>query len=224
MKKVLIISAHPDDDILGCGGLMSKYRETVDFNVIFIGEGSTCRFSNPESNQAKEAISERNSYAEKALNFLGVEKLTFFNKPCGRFDMIPLIEINKIIENEISTFKPDTIFTHSQFDNNKDHVKVYDSTMISTRPGCGVKTVYSYEVLSSSEWSFNSPFNPNVFFSLSEDNVKEKWEALSFYESEIKPFPYPRSKEGIFSNANQRGIQCGSNYAEAFTILRQFII
>jgi len=223
MKKVLIISAHPDDDILGCGGILSKFKGGVNFKVVFIGEGSTCRYSTPDSNEAKKEVEIRNTYAKEALGLLGVNDYSFYNLPCGRFDIIPLIEINKIIENEISNFNPDTVFTHSNIDTNKDHVKVFESTIIATRPGCGVNNIYSYEVLSSSEWNYNKSFNPNVFFTLSKKNVNEKWAALEIYLSEVKLFPYPRSKKGITSLATYRGMQCDSIYAEAFTLVRQFI-
>jgi len=222
MNRILIISAHPDDEILGCGGIMSKFRDKSTFKILFIGEGSTCRFQSPSLPEAKEEIIIRNRFAEKALNHLEIKEFSFNNLPCGRFDIIPLIEINKIIENEINDFKPDTVFTHSDADSNKDHVKVNESTIIATRPGCGVKNVYSYEVLSSTEWGFKKLFKPNVFFSLSKRNIDEKCEALEFYKSEIKDYPFPRSTEGIYTLAQRRGMQSGNNYAEAFELVRQF--
>ena len=224
MNRALVISAHPDDDILGCGGVMSKLKNEIEFKVIFIGEGSTCRYSNPETTEAKKEIDNRNAYAKKALEFLGVKEFSFYNMPCGRFDQVPLIEINKIIEKEISDFKPDTVFTHSDCDSNKDHVKVHDATIISTRPGYGVECVYTYEVLSSTEWGFNQAFTPNVFFSLSDTNVNEKFEALDMYLSEVRPFPHPRCKKGIITLATQRGMQSGNSFAEAFRLIRQIKI
>ena len=156
------------------------------------------------------------------MNSLGVSEFSFYNLPCGRFNTKPLIEKNKLIEKEINSFNPDTVFTHSNNDSNKDHVIVYESTIIATRPGSGVKKILSYEVLSSSEWNYNHPFSPNVFFSLNKKNIDDKCNALSMYKSEIGPFPYPRSNEGIINLANRRGIQCGSPYAEAFSLVRQF--
>lgn len=222
MNRVLIVSSHPDDDILGCGGIMSKFRDKIQFKVVFIGEGSTCRFSDPNTVKAKKEIDIRNSYAKKALKYLGIKNVVFYNLPCGRLDQVPLIEINKIIESEISDFKPDTIFTHSSSDSNKDHVKVYDATIIATRPGCNVKDVYSYEVLSSTEWGFGNVFKPNYFFSLAKANVNDKWEALNIYSTEVKPFPFPRSEKGVFTLASFRGMQCDNEFAEAFKLIRSF--
>lgn len=222
-KKALIIASHPDDDILGCGGLISKFKEHVEFKVIFIAEGSTCRFDDCDDPEAKKEVSKRNGFAISALNFLGVSNYFFYNLPCGKLDQIPQLTINKIIEKEIKDFKPDAVFTHSNSDSNKDHHKVYDSTIIATRPGCGVDFVFSYEVLSSTEWGFGKTFSPNVFFSLNKNNLKDKWKALQFYESEIKEYPYPRSEEGINTLAKYRGLQSGNAYAEAFTLVRGII-
>ena len=91
MKKVLILAAHPDDDILGCGGILSRYQKEINFKVIFLGEGSTCRYKVPESSEAIKEIKVRNGYAKNALNSLGVSEFSFYNLPCGRFNNIPLI-------------------------------------------------------------------------------------------------------------------------------------
>jgi len=221
-ERVLIVSAHPDDDIIGCGGIISKFRQEARFKVIFICEGSTCRFSYPGSSEAQEALKERTECAKESLKYLGVSEYEFYDLLCGRLDQEPQIKINKIIEKEISLFKPDTVFTHSNVDSNKDHSKVYDATIIATRPESFVKDVYSYEVLSSSEWGFNQPFSPNVFFELSEQDVANKWRALEFYKTEIRDRPHPRSKEGVFSLAKVRGAQSGFAFAESFKLIRSF--
>ena len=226
MNRALIIAAHPDDDILGCGGVISRskrYYDNTVYKVIFIAEGSTCRFDDPESPEARNEILKRNLDGIEALKYLKVDDQHFYNLPCGRLDQVPQIEINKIIENEINEFKPDTVFTHSKCDSNIDHHKVYDATIIATRPGCGVNKVLSYEVLSSTEWGFSKSFTPNVFFKLSEEDIINKWNALSKYKSELKEYPYPRSQKGIKSLAQYRGIQSGNEYAEAFQLIRQTI-
>lgn len=227
MKKVLIIAAHPDDDILGCGGLISKYRNVIDFRVIFIAEGSSCRYDKEDikDEQTLKVIKERNGFGIKALQLLGVEDFKFFDFPCGRLDQTPIIEINQTIEKEIQDYKPDTVFTHSFEDTNNDHIIVHRATQMATRPGSStfVEKVYAYEVLSSSEWRFTHTFSPNYFESLSEEDIRSKWLALAEYESEIKKFPYPRSEEGIFTLAKYRGLQSASTYAEAFKLIRQII-
>ncbi|MDA8958839.1 PIG-L family deacetylase [Akkermansiaceae bacterium] len=224
MKKVLILAAHPDDDVLGCGGLMAKYSEVVEFRVVFIGEGSSCRFVKEKigTKEVIDTIHQRNNFGVEALKILGVDDIVFYDLPCGRLDQHPILEINKIIEKEIRNFKPDTVFTHSEKDANNDHVVVNKSTMMATRPGAvsGVKRVYTYEILSSSEWKFTDVFDPNYFESLTHEQVKLKCKSLAAYESEIKDYPYPRSEEGIVVLAKYRGMQANLPYAEAYKLIR----
>jgi LmbE family N-acetylglucosaminyl deacetylase len=225
MKRVLIIAAHPDDEILGCGGLISKYEPLgVIFKVVFIGEGSSCRFHDQTSKLAIDAIKERNFAAKEALTFLNVLDFNFHDLPCGRFDQVPIISINKIIEKEIIEFKPDTVFTHSPYDANSDHKIVFNSTIMATRPTASnhVHRLLSYEVLSTSEWAFINTFTPNYFEALSEKQVNLKWRALALYESEIRSYPFPRSNKGIKALAMMRGMQAGLKYAEAFHLIREF--
>lgn len=222
-NRVLIISAHPDDDILGCGGTISKFSDKIEFRVIFIAEGTSCRYQDPTCQESLEEIEVRNNYGELALNYLGVTNYHFYNLPCGRLDQVPLIEINKIIESEIKFFDPHTILTHSGTDTNKDHCKVYDSTMIATRPCGPVKNVLSYEILSSTEWQFDNTFSPNVFVSLDENDIINKIKALRHYKSEIKDFPYPRSDEGIRTLSQYRGLQSGNKNAESFKLVRSIV-
>jgi LmbE family N-acetylglucosaminyl deacetylase len=225
MKRVLIIAAHPDDEILGCGGLISKYQALgVIFKILFIGEGSSCRFEEPKSNEALMEIKERNSSAIRSLKSLGIIDVEFNNLPCGRLDQVPIISINKIIENAINTFLPDTVITHSPYDANNDHKIVFNATIMATRPAAQnvVNKVMSYEVLSSSEWAYVQTFAPNYFEELTEKDVESKWQALSHYETEIKNYPFPRSRDGVRALAMIRGMQSGVKFAEAFHLIRKF--
>lgn len=229
MNKILIIAAHPDDDILGCGGILSKYKNTDKIiRVIFIAEGSSCRYSIQDisSIDVKNEIQLRNGFGIKALNYLGINDYAFYDFPCGRLDSVPIIDINKVIEKEIKKFQPDTLFTHSEYDTNNDHRIVNRSTLMAARPlpTSSVLSIFSYEVLSSSEWNFGGGFfEPNYFIELSEKNIQDKISALNFYKSEIKPYPFPRSKEGIKINCQNRGMQVGVIYAEAFKLLKTLV-
>lgn len=225
MKKILIIAAHPDDEILGCGGLIAKYINSgATFKVLFMGEGSSCRFSNPSDSKISSAISERNKFAAQAMKLLGIDNFQFFNLPCGRFDSVPIIEINKLIENAINDFQPDSIFTHSIDDANNDHQIIFRATLMATRP-CAfpfVSRVFSYEVPSSSEFAYTTQFAPNVFEDLSAEALGMKWQALKCYESEIRDFPFPRSEKGIHALAMYRGMQCGAYFAEGYRLIREY--
>ena len=191
---------------------------------MYIGEGSTCRFVDTSSKVAKTAIAKRKNSAIEAMKILGVNDYTFHDLPCGRFDQIPILEINKIIEKSIDEFSPDTVFTHSSKDTNSDHRILFNSTLMATRPvkENKVNQLFSYEILSSSEWKFNDAFLPNYFFSLEETHVKAKWEALKAYSSEIKQYPFPRSQEGVKALAMYRGMQAGFKYAESYELIRGY--
>ena len=225
MKRILIIAAHPDDEILGCGGIIVKYKKIGAYiKVLFLGEGSTCRYEDYKSVEAIASIAERNLWATEALDVLGVDHFKFYNLPCGRFDQVPLLTINKIIEKTIAEVKPDTVFTHSDVDSNNDHRVVFRSTIIATRPSSKhiVNRVLSYEVLSSSEWGFDHAFQPNYFIEISESQLEKKWEALKCYQTEMREAPFPRSWRGVQTQASLRGAQAGTNFAEAFRLIREF--
>ena len=225
-KKVLIVAAHPDDDILGCGGMLSKYKKIYDFKVLFIGEGSSCRFDDLDKRKdvIEKTIEIRNNYAMNALQIFGVTNTAFHNLPCGRLDTIPIIQINKIIESAIVDFQPDALLTHSEFDANNDHRIVYRASIMAARPGVfkNLKTLMSFEVLSSSEWNFSETFLPNHYESLTLKDLNYKWRALRCFESEIRKYPHPRSEEGLKTLAMFRGMQSGQKYAEAYKVIRNF--
>ena len=225
MKRALIIAAHPDDEVLGCGATIAKYSKIgVEFMVIFIAEGSSCRYVDPNCPSSTNAIKSRTKMATNAMSILGINEYCFHDLPCGRLDQYPIIEINKLIEKAISKFEPDTIFTHSENDANNDHRIVSRATTMATRPGAlnRVERLLSYEVLSSTEWSFGDPFVPTIFEQIDENELRLKWHALTAYETEVKTFPFPRSEEGIRARAMTRGMQSGVPLAEAFYLIREF--
>ena len=223
-EKILIVAAHPDDEVLGCGGYISKYIKTKEFKIIFIGEGTSCRYEKSNNRQKiNKEILQREKQSIKALNYLGVKKYKFYNMPCGRFDSIDIIEINKIIEKEIKLFKPNKILTHSSDDCNNDHRIVNRSVIMATRPmllNKHLKTIISFEVISSTEWNFESQFSPNYFENLTEKNVKDKIKAFYFYKSEVQKNQLPRTSDGIKTLAKYRGKIISTKFAEAFKIIR----
>lgn len=226
-NRTLVIAAHPDDEVLGCGGVMAKLRKrAAAVRVLFVGEGSSCRFEAAErrSPECIATVARRVEDARTALGRLGITEMTFLDNPCGRFDTVPLIDIGKSIEREIANFEPDTILTHALADVHNDHKIVFQATLQATRPGAlnRVATILSYEVLSSSEWTFVDGFLPNYFVPIA-DEIDAKLNAIAAYASEIKPFPFPRSAEAVRALAMLRGSQAGELYAEAFHIVRSIM-
>ena len=226
-KKVLIIACHPDDEILGCGGFLDKYKNQYKFKVIFLAEGSSCRYKDKvkyELNINRDIASRQNS-AIKALKLFSISDISFFNHTCGQLNKVPQTILNKIIEDQIQIFRPNIVFTHSNKDLNLDHQTIVKSVLVATRPTSIkniISEIYSFEILSSTEWNFLNKFKPNYFVSMSKKNILNKWNALKCYKSEIQKKPHPRSLFGIETLAKYRGLQCGSNFAESYEIIRSF--
>lgn len=222
-KKILVIAAHPDDETLGCGGLLYQNSKNNYVKVIFLGEGTSCRFSeNDEKVKIDEEIKKRKKYCINALKILGVKKYEFYDLKCGNFDQIPIIKIGKIIEKEIAKFKPNIIFTHSKNDVHIDHQISYKATIQATRPSINnyIEKILTFEILSSSEKNFEDAFSPNYFVEISKNALNKKMKALNCYKSEISKHPFSRSLLNLKSLAIFRGAQSGTNFAEAFKIVR----
>ena len=224
--KILIIAAHPDDEVLGCGGTISSLSSKgIDIRILFLSEGVSSRFDNNQKNLKKlnNEIKLRNNNSIKALKILGVNKKNIFfeNYPCCKLDTIPRLNLVKVIEKHISIFKPSIIFTHFMDDVNIDHKITFESVLAATRPynNRSIESIYLFEVLSSTEWNFVSPFPANCFFDISE-TIKKKISAMKAYKKEYKSHPHPRSSRVIEALATYRGAQVGINFAEGYFLLR----
>jgi len=204
--RILIISAHPDDEVLGCGGTILKLSKNQEvFSLIFTKGGR----GNPIS-------------ADKAAKFMGFHKNWQLDYPDNKFDTVPLIDLIKEIEIIKNQIKPQAIFTHFEYDLNQDHKLIFQAVMTATRPvgGESVREIYSFEIPSSTEWKFPNVFAPNVFIDIS-DTIEKKIEAFKFYESEVREYPHPRSPEAMRVFAKRWGILSGLGCAEAFLLVRK---
>ena len=223
-KKILIIAAHPDDETLGCGGLIAKAISLKsEIRVVFVAEGSSSRFDKNESNiLIEKAISKREDSALKALGYLGIkEKEVFFNRrKCCQLDTYPLLEITKEIESHINNFKPTCIITHNLHDANIDHRICYQALLPAVRPlkNCSLKIGLLFEILSSSEWNYLNQFEPNYFVDIT-DELERKINSCNYYTGEMFADNHPRSPKSIKAIAKIRGNQSGHNYSEGFRLL-----
>ena len=223
IKKILVVAAHPDDELLGCGGTLIKLaKKNCKIYTLFFTDGVSAR-----SNKfAQKAINRKNN-ALKALKIMGVSKSKFLSYPDNALDTVPLIKIVREIEQVIKIFKPDTILTHSNVDLNIDHEIVSRAVVTASRPKPNfcVKNILLFETLSSTEWNFynkKKSFNPNYFIDIT-STINGKIKAAKSYKNEINAWPHPRSIKGIQNLAKYRGQSVGLKYAEAFYLLRQIL-
>ena len=223
-QSILILAAHPDDEVLGCGGTIAKLAdEGVIVHVAFLADGVFSR-AGGQSTQQIELISRRTA-AHKACEILGVQSVSFGDFPDNRMDAVALLEITQAVEMLIAKYQPDTVFSHHAGDVNIDHQRLHDAVVTACRPQKGhpVKTLLCFEVPSSTEWQLpgSAPFfAPNWFVDIS-GTIERKLAALDAYNAELRPWPHPRSLKGVEHLARWRGATVGFNAAEAFMLGRQ---
>ncbi len=229
INNILVIAAHPDDEILGCGATMARLVNAgAKVTVLLLGEGPLSRLTdntakNDEKNHAMFS-------AQNAAKALGVQKLVtagvddFQGFADNRFDTVALIDIVQFIEKIAEDIQPDAVFTHHAGDMNIDHRITHEAVMTAFRPlpESSVKLIAGFEVLSSTEYvapNMLPPFVPNMYVNV-EDFIEKKQKALEAYASEMRDFPHPRSYEAVRHLAALRGAHSGVTAAEAFMCYR----
>jgi LmbE family N-acetylglucosaminyl deacetylase len=222
-RSVLVVAAHPDDEVLGCGGAMARYAdEGATVNVAFLADGVSSReaavIASPELDERREA-------ARAACRILGAQEPSFGDFADNQMDTVALLDVAKAIEELIAKYQPDTLLTHHAGDVNIDHQRIHQATVVACRPQVGhpVRTLLFFEVPSSSEWQTpgSAPgFAPNWFVDITATEAR-KLEAMAAYRRELRAWPHPRSLRGIEALARWRGATIGTNAAEAFVLGRQ---
>lgn len=223
-KKVFVIVAHPDDEILGLGGTIKKHVLNEDeVYALILGEGQTSRWDKREL--AEQSVVEslhKNSYV--AAKIIGFQEIYFESLPDNRFDSVALLEIVKVIEKYLDILKPDIVYTHHSGDLNIDHKITNQAVLTATRPigDYSVKEIYGFETVSSSEWNFGQRkevFYPQKYVDITE-TFNYKCKAMQEYISELCEFPHPRSLKMLEALAMVRGSTIGVQLAEAFEVIR----
>lgn len=221
-KKILIVVAHADDEVLGCFGTVSKLiKDGYEAYTLILGEGKTSRDEQRSIENNKKQIELLDLEIQKANNTIGIKKVFYESFPDNRFDSVDLLDIIKVISKVKEKIQPDIIFTHYEHDLNIDHQITYKAVITATRPmenEC-VKEIYSFEILSSTEWNYPLSFSPDTYFDIS-DTIHLKINAMKEYDSELCKYPHPRSLEGISVNAQYHGMRIGNKFAEAFKAIR----
>jgi N-acetylglucosamine malate deacetylase 1 len=225
--NVLIVAAHPDDEILGCGGTMTRLtREGHEVRIAILAEGMSSRYAQREDVDQKQ-LQRLHAQAQQAADKVGAKELILCKLPDNRMDTVPLLDVVKLVEELVERFRPEVIYTHHPGDLNVDHGVVHRAVLTATRPVAGqcVREIYAFEVPSSTEWTFQRVeplFRPNVFVDITE-TLETKIKALACYDTEMRKFPHPRSAETLRAIATRWGSVVGLQAVEAFELIRSVL-
>lgn len=229
-KTVLTIAAHPDDEILGCGGTMARHAENGDtVHVLILAEGVTSRDMKRDTEGRNDELSALRETAVRAGAIVGVSSVLFGGFPDNRMDGVDLLDVVKCVEDTIARFNPDIVYTHHHGDLNVDHRITNRAVMTAARPqpGQSVREIYYFEVPSATGWGSpdnGSAFLPNYYVNLCPSAdcnfLEKKTVALNVYHSEMRPFPHARSIEAVEALARWRGAMVGILASEAFVVGR----
>jgi len=229
MKRILIISAHPDDEILGCGGYIINQEALGNkIFVLYLSEGVTARYQKKKikSSKAISEIKKRKEMAQKCSKYLKFQILDFLDYENLRMHSNDTLDLVKEINNYINICKPDIILCNHPGDLNSDHRVAFEATYTALRPFT-IKKKYlefmTYEVVSSTNWSnkhIGKIFSPNYYLDISK-YIKTKKIALDFYKKEMRKYPHTRSWKSILNFHHVRGAEVGIEYAEAYEIIKK---
>lgn len=214
IKKVLVVVAHPDDEVLGCGGFLRMLADTgADIHCVYMNNG--CNF------RADFKAERVRLQIDEVKELLGIKAVTVFQNPSMELDKIHHLELSKAIEEIVNEFRPDTIITHQADDLNRDHRVVNDAVMVASRfkEGSPIKNVLVFPVISSSDISPQWTFQANYFVDISEV-FSIKHSAMACYREELASMKLHRGKTGIEIWAQFFGLQANMPLAEPFKIIR----
>jgi LmbE family N-acetylglucosaminyl deacetylase len=218
MTRVLVVAAHPDDEVLGMGGTIALHTSRGDeVRVLVVTDGSSTQYPGDAETRARKEEEARRAAAE-----LGVEDYVHLDHPDMRLDTLQHVEVNRVIEEHVQGFAPVVLYT-VQPDVNNDHRVLFDSVAVATRPvpGQPVRRLLTYAPASSTEWTPAAVnwFVPNWYVDVTE-TLERKIAAFAHYETERREYPHPRSERAIRATAEFHGTTCGYEYAEPFVLVR----
>ena len=230
-KRIMIVVAHPDDELLGLGATMHKLidEQKCTVRTVILGEGITSRSDKRNLVKWKEELKVHRQNIEQARKAIGYESVGIYDFPDNRFDTVALLDIIKVIEKEKEIFEPEVIFTHHGGDVNIDHQRTFEAVITVCRPMQNekVKTIITFETPSGTEWrSPTDPrhFLPNLFFEVSKNDINAKIKGMESYKFERREYPHPRSPEALKIQAQRWGITVGVDFAEAFCLVRSISV
>lgn len=226
-KRIMLVVAHPDDELLGLGASMHKLIKQFNckIKVVILGEGITSRGNSRDVKKWKKELATHKQNIKNAAKAIGYHEVKTYDFPDNRFDSVALLDLVKVIEKEKEDFKPEIIFTHHGGDTNVDHRQTFDAVITATRPMSHevVKTIIAFETPSSTEWqasTYPNYFKPNLFLEVSKKDVDAKIKGMESYEFEKRKYPHPRSPKALEIQCQRNGVIVGKEYAEAFMLIR----
>lgn len=226
--NVLVAAAHPDDEVLGCGATIAKHSQRGDqVHLLVLAEGVTSRDQERQRKKRRQELSALAVAAHRASKILGASSLRLHDFPDNRMDTCALLDIVKVIESSISKYNPEVIYTHHGGDLNIDHRLVHEAVVTAGRPlpGRVAPCLLFFEVASSTEWQTpgsGATFAPTWYVDVSR-TLPLKIQALEAYQTELRPFPHPRSTASVEYLARWRGASVGVSAAEAFVLGRNLV-
>lgn len=213
MSKILVVAAHPDDELLGIGGIIKKHTLRGDrVQAIIMCEGESLRYG---GNVGQSEAS------KNAAKILGVEKVHALGLPDQKLDTFTLTDIITKLEVVSEKFKPDIVYCQSGCDANRDHKILFEAANIAFRPTSEwIKEFYCFYTTSSTEWGYPRNFVPDTWVEIT-DVLEDKIKAFECYESEVRDYPHPRSSDSLRHQAHFWGNQCCMDAAEVLMTIRR---
>ncbi len=219
MSRVLVVAAHPDDEVLGMGGTIALHAGAWgdEVRILCVTDGSSTQYPGDEARRAQKDGEARRAAAE-----LGVEDYVHLDLPDMRLDTLPHVEVNRVVESHVRDLRPEIVYVVHP-DVNRDHRAVFDSVAVATRPAPGqpVRRVVAYAPPSSVEWTpaLRQTFVPNWFVDIGE-TLERKLAAFACYATEARDYPHPRSERALRVQGAFYGSSVGCEAAEPFVLVR----
>jgi LmbE family N-acetylglucosaminyl deacetylase len=219
--NVLVLAAHPDDELLGVGATVARHAAAGDsVTAVIVSEGASARYAEGADRTLRE-------HGQAAAKLLGVKDVRFLGLRDQHLDAGPVIDVIQPIERVMDEVRPEVVYTHHWGDLNRDHRVVSEAAMVACRPVGDhyPRKVLMFETPSATEWSWPEPslqFVPTLFVDVTA-TLETKLRAMACYQTEVRPAPHPRSLEALRARAQYWGQIVHVSYAEAFVVAREVI-
>ena len=213
-RSVLVIAAHPDDEVLGCGGTVALHARAGDeVTAVIACEGESLRYGPGGVGQSE--------HSRRAAEMLGLKESRRLGFPDQRLDTLTLLDLIAPLERAVREVRPAVVYCQFGGDANRDHELLFRAALVATRPlEPFLEAVYAFDTASSTEWGYPRSFVSDTWVDIS-TTLEQKLCAMACYESEVRPYPHPRSLEALRHRAHSWGNQCCMEAAEVFMTVRR---